>query len=51
MALLAFHEKSIGCEHRAIPHGRAIVNECADPEGAAAGADHGAIRLEGAVLL
>ena len=48
--LLALHEEGVGGEHGAVAHRHAVVDEGADPEGAA-GADRDVVGLEGAVLL
>src|SRR5271166_2098906 len=48
--LLALHEEGVGGEHRAVAHGHAVVDQCADPD-RAAGAEHDPVGLERAVLL
>src|SRR5207253_9993509 len=48
--ILSLHEEGVGCEHRAVTHRHAVEDECSHPD-RAAGADHGSVAFESAVLL
>src|SRR5207247_5517162 len=49
-SLLAFHQKGVGGEQRAVTHRDAVVDECVDSE-RAAGAERGSAGLVRTVLL
>src|SRR5437867_3888615 len=48
--ILSLHEEGVGCEHGAVTHRHAVVDQCLNSE-RAAGANCGPVALERAVLL